>query len=388
MTAPFDKTIGIIGGGQLGKMLIESSAGWNVKYAVLENDPEAPAVRHANTFVHGKLTDGEKIRELALVSDVLTFEIEHIDAATLFELEQSGKRVIPSASILKIIQDKGLQKQYFKKQQLPTSPFIVVNASNLPEIPAEIIDNTDKVVVKSCREGYDGKGVSIVKKESIAQNGLPFKGNCVIEKFISGAREISIIVARNQQGEMVFYPPAEMVFDPVANLVDYLFTPAELTANQLKTGNEIAGKAISGFNGVGIFAVEFFLDRNGNWYINEIAPRPHNSGHQTIEACYTSQYEQLNRILLGLPLGDPSLIMPAAMVNLVGNNDTHGEYDIAGLEPCLRTPGFYLHLYDKNTIKPNRKMGHYTVMASNTQNAIDKAMELKKHLIFKTKKLI
>jgi 5-(carboxyamino)imidazole ribonucleotide synthase len=383
MVKPFEKTIGIIGAGQLGKMLIESAAGWNVNYAVLENDAHAPAVKKAGIFIQGKLTDGDKIRELATHCDVMTFEIEHIDADTLYELEQQGKTVIPSASILKIIQNKGSQKQYFIAKNLPTSPFVVINhASEIDKIES-LSPEIQKVVVKSCRDGYDGKGVSIMNKSDLMNNGLPFEGSCVVEAFVANAREISIIVARGKNGETKVYPATEMVFDPLSNLVDYLFAPAEISPNELKKANEIAIAAIEGFNGVGIFAVELFLNHAGAWFINEIAPRPHNSGHHTIEACYTSQYEQLNRILLGLPLGDTSLIKPAAMVNLVGSNDFSGNYSITGLDACLTTPGFYLHLYNKSTIKPDRKMGHFTVLASSAEEAVSKALNLKQHLKFK-----
>lgn len=383
MAKPFDKVIGVIGGGQLGKMLIESSAGWNLRYHVLEIEDTAPAVRHASGFVKGSLTDSEKIRELASTSDILTYEIEHIDAATLFELEQNGKEVIPSASVLQIIQDKGVQKQYFKNKGLSTSPFVILNH------PGEIdklreLGPQEKLVVKSCREGYDGKGVAVIKSENIlnAEGRLPFEGACVVEKFIYNAREFSVQVARNRKGEIKTYPVVEMVFDPISNLVDYLFAPANINEESAKIACDIAIKAIEGFQGVGIFAVELFMNYSGDWFINEIAPRPHNSGHHTIEACYTSQYEQLNRILLDLPLGDTSLIQPAAMVNLVGPYGLQGSYQLEGLDVCFRTPGFYLHLYDKKTIKPDRKMGHFTVLASNVDNAIDRALMLKQHLRF------
>ncbi len=383
MVKPFNKTIGIIGAGQLGKMLIESADGWNVRYAVLETEPSAPAVKKADIFVQGSLNDGEKIRELANHCDVITFEIEHIDAATLYEIEQQGKTVIPSASILKIIQDKGLQKQYFVSKKLPTAPYVLINhyteIDKIENLPLEV----SKVVVKSCRDGYDGKGVAIMNKSDLLTNKLPFEGSCIVEAFVANAKEISIIVARGINGETKVYPATEMVFDPISNLVDYLFAPAEISPNELKKANEIAIAAVEGFNGVGLFAVEFFLNKKGEWFINEIAPRPHNSGHHTIEACYTSQYEQLNRILLGLPLGDTSLIKPAAMVNLVGDSTFSGAYAIAGLDACFTTPGFYLHLYNKETIKPDRKMGHFTVIANSAEEAVTKALALKKHLKFK-----
>ncbi len=380
---PFEKRIGILGGGQLGKMLIESALPWNVRFTVLEADSEAPAVKYAAHYIQGKLSDAEKIHELASHCDILTYEIEHVNVHALLEMEQSGKEVIPSANVLRIIQDKGLQKQFFSTRNLPTAPYVII------EHPGEIgkiekLGSVDKIVVKSCREGYDGKGVMITDIENLLdQEGkLPFSGACVIETFLEGAREFSVIVARNRRGDVKTYPLIEMVFEAHTNLVEYLFSPAALPEAHVSQANQLAIKAIEGLNGVGIFAVELFFDRKSNWFINEIAPRPHNSGHHTIEACYTSQYEQLNRILLDLPLGDTQLIKPAAMVNLTGPEGLIGDYRITGLEACLRTPGFYLHLYDKKTIKPNRKMGHFTVLASNVDDAMDKALQLKQHIKF------
>lgn len=383
MTKPFDTIIGVVGGGQLGKMLIESSAGWNLKYNILEAEESAPAVRHASGYIKGVLTDSDKIRELAAKSDIITYEIEHIDAHTLYELEQKGMPVIPSASVLQIIQDKGVQKQYFKRKGLPTSPFVILNHPGEMDKLREL-GPQEKLVVKSCREGYDGKGVAVIKADKILDEAgkLPFEGAVVVEKFIYNAREFSVQVARNRNGEVKTYPVVEMVFDPISNLVDYLFAPANIQEESAKIARDLAIKAIEGFQGVGIFAVELFMNYSGEWFVNEIAPRPHNSGHHTIEACYTSQYEQLNRILLDLPLGDTSLIQPAAMVNLVGPYGLQGTYKLEGLEVCFRTPGFYLHLYDKKTIKPDRKMGHFTVLARTVDDAIDQAMMLKKHLRF------
>lgn len=380
---PFEKRIGVLGGGQLGKMLIESAMPWNVRYTVLEADPEAPAVKYAHTFIQGKLSDAAKIHELSEHCDLITYEIEHVNIHALLELEQSGKEIIPSANVLRIIQDKGLQKQFFTARNLPTAPFVII------EHPGEIdkiqkLGPLEKVVVKSCKEGYDGRGVMVMQTKNLLDNDgkLPFPGACVVEIFLEGAREFSVIVARNRRGEVKTYPLIEMVFEAHTNLVEYLFSPAAIPAAHTEQANQLAIKAIEGLNGVGIFAVELFFDRKSNWYINEIAPRPHNSGHHTIEACYTSQYEQLNRILLDLPLGDTQLIKPAAMVNLTGPEGIYGNYKITGLEACLRTPGFYLHLYDKKTIKPNRKMGHFTVMAANVDDAMDKALQLKQHIRF------
>jgi 5-(carboxyamino)imidazole ribonucleotide synthase len=385
---PFDKRIGIIGGGQLGKMLIESAAGWNLNYVILETDEHAPAVRYASGFIKGSLTDSAKIMELSAQADVITYEIEHLDAHTLFEIEQTGVLVIPSAGILKIIQDKGLQKLFYEKHGLPTVPFIL--ADNEKKIENLNSLRSHRIVIKNCKEGYDGKGVEIMDKQAFVQNGmkLPFTGPCIIEEFVTNALEYSVIVARNRTGDVKVYPPVEMVFDDEANLVEYLFAPARLTPEQEEYARHISLEAIDRLEGIGIFAVEIIGDEVGNLFINEIAPRPHNSGHHTIEACITSQYEQLNRILLGLPLGETDLLQPAVMVNLLGPPGFEGPYSIEGTEEAFKIPGFHLHLYNKQISKHKRKMGHYTVIAPTIDEALDHAMKIKDSLHFAPLNLI
>jgi 5-(carboxyamino)imidazole ribonucleotide synthase len=375
MKKPFQKTIGIIGGGQLGKMLIESGMPWNVQYNVIDPDTNASCRDYAKHFIHAGLKDGQAIIELSGKSDVITYEIEHVNTEVLLELEKQGKEVIPSPQILKVIQDKGLQKEFYAKNHLPTANYILVQSH---EAWLEGINQLkgDKVVVKLCQGGYDGKGVSIVTKQSIKEGNFPFDGACVLEEFVSNCREIAVIVA-SDGSETFTWPSIEMVFDPKLNLVDYLFSPSNIDKSLETKACELAKKAIIAFNGKGVFAVELFLTPDGDFLINEIAPRPHNSGHHTIEANYTSQYEQLNRILLGLPLGNTELIKPAVMVNLIGPPDVTGDYQITGLEKAFQTPGFYLHLYKKNETRSGRKMGHFTMMADNTHEAITLALEIK-----------
>jgi 5-(carboxyamino)imidazole ribonucleotide synthase len=374
----FSKKIGIVGGGQLGKMLIEASANWNVKCNVLEADIKAPAVRHSWQYIQGKLTDGYSIRSLAEISDVLTYEIEHIDVDTLLDLENNGTEVYPSAENLKIIQDKGTQKLHYLNNNLPTAKFELT--SNQGEW-LEAIENIpgDKIVVKSRRGGYDGKGVAIVSKTDILAGNppFPFDEQCLLEEFISDATELSVIVARNKAGDVVNYPIAEMVFDPVSNLVDTLFSPAKVSQDTEKTAIDISVKAVELMNGVGLFAVELFLRPNGVLYINEIAPRPHNSGHHTIEACYTSQYEQLLRVLLDFPLGSTELLKPAVMVNIVGDEAFTGTYQMANVPELLAIEGVYIHMYDKKISKPNRKLGHITILDDNLDAALEKAERVK-----------
>jgi 5-(carboxyamino)imidazole ribonucleotide synthase len=375
---PFDKVIGIIGGGQLGKMLIESASNWNVSFAVLD-EPGAPALPLADIQIHGKLTDGEAIRKLAAVSDILTFEIEHIDVDTLHDIQASGKQVYPTPAILELIKDKGLQKEFYQDRGLPTAPFVLVedDASWQTALDSWL---DDTVVVKSRKEGYDGKGVSIVSRTQLIEGYRPFTGPSLLEKHIVNATELSVIVARDIHKNTNCYPVAEMVFDPEANLVDFLVAPANISLAKEEQAKEIALKAVHAMDGVGLFAVEMFLSATGELFINEIAPRPHNSGHHTIEACYTSQYQQLVRILLGLPLGDTSLLRPAVMINVLGPAGVDGDYQILGLDQVLKIPGVYLHLYNKKTTRYKRKMGHCTILGDTREDALQKAAQVKAHL--------
>ncbi len=373
---PSEIRIGIIGGGQLGKMLIESSRPWNVKNTVLENDAHCPASLVADKVITGSLYDAEKIRQLAAETDVLTFEIEHINSDVLETLEAEGKQIIPSPRILKTIQDKGLQKTFFAKHQLPTAPYVLAIPGD--DLPALISQFTgDKIVVKMRTGGYDGKGVEIVNKAAIYDGSYQINGPVVLEQFYADIVEYAVIVARDQQGNTTTFPLIEMYFNPVSNLVEFLFSPANIDAKHEMECREIASAAIDAFNGPGLFAVELFLTSDKKVLVNEIAPRPHNSGHHTIEGCYTSQFEQLNRILLGLPLGSTHLVEPAAMINLVGPAGLEGKYSLKNTTLLLQMEGVYVHLYNKKDIKPNRKMGHVTVTARTTEALMEKAMQVK-----------
>lgn len=375
MKQPFNKTIGIIGGGQLGKMLIESGMPWNVQYNVIDPDPNASCKAYAKQFINAGLKDRDAIIELAKISDVLTYEIEHVNTDALLELENQGKIIIPSPSILKIIQDKGLQKKFYSDNNLPTAPYKLVNKKEDWAEAIKLVDG-EKIVAKLCKGGYDGKGVSICTKADIEKGFIPFDEPCIVEHFIADCREIAILVGSNGQ-EIVTWPSIEMDFDPKLNLVDYLFSPGNLDNTTEQKAAEIAVAAVSALKGKGVFAVELFITPDGQILINEIAPRPHNSGHHTIEASITSQYEQLNRILLDLPLGNTDLVKPAVMVNIIGPEGIHGNYKMDGLDKAMQIPGFYLHLYKKNETRPGRKMGHYTVLSDTLEQAIIGALEIK-----------
>lgn len=377
---PSKKTIGIIGGGQLGKMLIEAGKPWNIHYHILDV-ADCPASGLADRHIIGSLMDESKIIELANNCDVLTYEIEHIHLGALQQLENEGKVIIPSPKILEIIQDKGLQKLFFQHHQIPTTDFEL--AENTTEWAEKLLKlKGDKVAAKLRKGGYDGKGVELVDKKTMLEqyNAIPFAEPVVLEEFVENAIELSVIVARNSKGEIQTFPTAEMEFDPKANLVEFLFAPAQISQETEDKAKRIAMDCVIKLQGIGLFAVEMFLDAQGNIFVNEIAPRPHNSGHHTIEACYTSQYEQLNRILMDMPLGNTELLQAAAMINLLGAEGVNGLYEITGLDTILALKGVYIHLYNKTHTKPKRKMGHITILGESIEEIREKATVVKNHL--------
>jgi 5-(carboxyamino)imidazole ribonucleotide synthase len=380
---PFHQKIGIIGGGQLGKMLIESGLPWNVAYNVLDPDAHAPARRYADTFIHGPLVSKEHILGLAEISDILTYEIEHIDVETLIELKALGKRIIPDPEVLRIIQNKKFQKEFYASNNLETTQFRIVQSMNDVASAIETLSG-EKFVIKSAQGGYDGKGVWIVPKSEILNGKLDLPPmEYVVEEFVENATEIAVIVARSQDGEIEAYPCVEMEFDPKLNLVDHLFAPANISSALEDSLKDLATRAVQKLDGVGVFAVELFVDQSGAIFINEIAPRPHNSGHQTIEGNTTSQYEQLNRILLNLPLGKTDLLGPVVMMNLLGQEGVEGDYTLTGLEELFKTPKANLHWYNKTSTRPGRKMGHLTVRADSVEIALQHARKIRRALQMK-----
>ncbi len=379
---PLRKTIGIIGGGQLGRMMIEESLRLNNDFNILDA-ADCSCAALAKNHVVGKLTDAEAIKKLADISDVLTFEIEHINVDVLIELEEGGKEIIPSPKVLKVIQDKGIQKEFFVTHNIPTAPFVLVNTTE-DWLSAINKFGGEKLVAKTRKDGYDGKGVTIFKTADVLADvkSIPFNSPSLIEAFIPCQKEISVMVARDTQGNIKTWPVVEMEFDPIANLVTFLDCPASLSPEKEQEAREIALNTIEKLNGVGVYAVEMFLTQDNQILVNEVAPRPHNSGHHTIEACYTSQFEQLVRILMGLPLGSTELIQPGVMMNLLGADDFSGTYRLQGLEEVSAMEGVYVHLYGKKESKPMRKMGHVTVTASTIQQAKNKAKQVSKLVKF------
>lgn len=379
MTKPFHPVIGVIGGGQLGKMLIEASGNWNVRFSVLDPDVQAPARRWADTFIQGSLKDPEKIKALSSHCDVITYEIEHVHQAVLKELETAGFRVVPSADVLGIIQDKGLQKQFYQSHAINSTPFQLIDHAEgwktaLNDLRGEIL------VAKSRRGGYDGRGVELVSRKKLEEGYIPFQEAALLEEFVENATELSVMLGRRRNGETAVYPCVQMHFDSRSNLVDYLYSPAHVSEAIQQKAMDLALKAVDALNSEGLFAVELFVDREGEVFVNEIAPRPHNSGHHTIEGFYTSQYEMLLRVLLDLPLGSTRQILPAVMVNIVGPPDVSGKYRLDGYEAVLAEEGVYLHLYNKEQTRPDRKIGHFTCLANTLEEAVNKAMRVKQTL--------
>jgi len=358
--------IGIIGGGQLGKMLLEESMRWNYKIAFLEKDEYCPASLVSTHQKIGDINDASAIIELAQDCDVITYEIEHINVSALLELEEKGKKIIPSPLVLRMIQDKGNQKKFYSQNNLPTAAYFHIDKQKDLESALQLI-KSEKVVFKSRLGGYDGKGINICHRHEIDKiKPFGFR-NCIMEEFIPFRTEISVIVAYKNKDEIAVFPPVEMEFDTDANLVKYIYCPSFLDEDIQDKAKKLALQAIQAIASPGIYAVEMLLTNDNTLIINEIAPRPHNSGHHTIECCYTSQYEQLLRILMDLPLGSTEMISPAVMINIIGPTDVNGNYKLMNEKELLQEKGLYLHMYGKKTTKPFRKLGHITILNKDAQ---------------------
>jgi 5-(carboxyamino)imidazole ribonucleotide synthase len=365
--------VGILVGGQLGRMLIQSGIDFNIPFVVLDPDPQAPC-SVLSQFMNGKLTDFEMVMKLGESCEVITIEIENVNTTALKELVKRGKKVYPQPEIIELIQDKRTQKRFYLEHDIPTAEFVLVE--NAADVSTKI--SFLPAVHKLGREGYDGRGVQIIQN----QQDLPkaFDAPGVLEKLIPFEKEIAVIVARNVSGEVKTFPAVEMVFHPVQNLVEYLYAPAGSSEKILSEAYAIATRVIEKLNMVGVLAVEMFVTREGNVLVNEIAPRPHNSGHQTIEANATSQFEQHLRAILDWPLGDTTQILPSAMVNLLGEPGFEGDARYKGMEEVMKLPGAHIHLYGKRTTKPFRKMGHVTIVDTDTERLKTKVAFVKNTL--------
>lgn len=370
--------IGILGGGQLGKMLIQAASAWDIDIYVLDPTDDCPASKLATKFVKGDFKDYESVYNFGKLVDLITIEIEHVNTDALLKLKEEGKTICPDPQTLKIIQDKGKQKDFFKDNNLISANYKIYQDHEAILSDIEKRKLNLPFVQKVCRFGYDGRGVQLVNSKKDLDNLL--EGQSIVEDLVDIGKELSVIVCRNKFGEIKTYDPFEMEFHKNANLVEYLISPARIEKNSRQIAIDLAEKTIKAFELVGVLAVEMFLDKDHNILINEVAPRPHNSGHHTIETALTSQYEQHIRAIMGLPLGSTDLIINSVMVNILGEDGFSGNVVYEGLDKCIKLDGVKVHIYGKKQTKPFRKMGHVTIIDKNIDNALKKA-DIVKHTL-------
>ena len=358
----------------MGKMLGIAAADWHLPLSFLDRSASFPASAVTRDFQEGNFNAYSDVLAFGRHKDVLTIEIEHVHIGALRELQEAGVVVHPHPDALHVIKDKGLQKEFYAEHGFPTSSFALYAGA------AEIRDAVAReelglpFVQKARTEGYDGRGVLVVLEESQLDELL--EGPSIVEELVPIAKELAVIAARNAQGEVRTFPPVEMTFHPEVNLVEFLICPARIPEDIARQADMLAKRLIETFGICGLLAVEFFLSTEGALLVNEVAPRPHNSGHHTINSCVTSQFQQHLRGILNLPLGDTTLHTPAVMVNLLGEPGQEGPVSYEGMDTCLGLDGVYLHLYGKMETRPFRKMGHATIVDPNLGAAILKARKV------------
>ena len=363
--------VGILGGGQLGRMLLQAAANYPVETYLMENDRDSPAAHLCHHFTLGDIRDFDQVYQFGKDLNALTIEIESVNDEALAKLEGEGVKVYPGAAALRIIKNKILQKQFYKEHQIPTAPFIITQ--NKSELNSH--ESFLPAVHKLGMGGYDGRGVQVLKAKEDLLKG--FDEPAVLEKMVSIHKEIAQIIAIASTGEIALYPPVDMVFDKHLNLLDYQISPADVPEKILWKIEAISLAVVKGLQSAGIFAVELFIDKNDEVYVNETAPRVHNSGHHTIEANYSSQFDMLWRIILGYPLGNTDHILPAAIINIIGNEGFTGEVKYEGLHEVLQMDNVFVHIYGKKQTKPGRKMGHVTILSNEKQELVHKANRIK-----------
>ncbi|GIV37139.1 MAG: N5-carboxyaminoimidazole ribonucleotide synthase [Cyclobacteriaceae bacterium] len=365
--------IGILGGGQLGRMLVQKGLDFGLSFRIMDPDISAPCSVF-NGFVQGSITHFDSVLAFGQDCHIITIEIENVNIEALQVLQQQGKKIYPQPEAISLIQDKRAQKTFYRNNNIPTADFVLTqNREEVSRHTAFL-----PAVHKLGREGYDGRGVQIIKTP--ADLHLAFDAPGVLEKFIPFEKEIAVIAARSAKGEVTTYPPVEMIFHPEKNLVEYLFAPARISPQTAREADALARNIIERLQLTGLLAVEMFVTAKGELLVNEMAPRPHNSGHHTIETHITSQFEQHLRAILGWPLGSTALIAPAAMINLLGEDGYSGPAQYKGLEQVLQQPGVHVHLYGKKNTKPFRKMGHVTVVDEDVARLHRKAEFVKQTL--------
>ena len=372
-----DFKLGILGGGQLGKMLLFDTRKFDIQTYVLDPSDEAPCKIACNHFLQGDLMDFDTVYNFGKKVDVLTFEIELVNLDALVKLEEEGLPVYPSPKTLKLIQNKGIQKDFYTQHNIPTAPY--KRFENLQELKSAINNQQSAIqmpFVWKCTEfGYDGNGVKVVRKAADLDE-LP-NVECIAEAMIPFKNELAVIVCRNPSGEIKTYPVVEMEFHPEANQVEYVICPARIDEEVAKKARAIALNVSQQFNHVGLLAVEMFQTENDEILVNEVAPRPHNSGHYSIEASYTSQFENHLRAILDLPLGNTDSKAAGIMVNLVGSEGYSGQVIYENIEKILEWNGVTPHIYGKKQTRPFRKMGHVTIVNKDVNEARKIAEQVK-----------
>lgn len=366
--------LGILGGGQLGRMLIQETINYNISVSILDPDADAPCKNICDYFEVGSLGDYETVYNFGKNLDLITIEIEKVNIEALEELENEGVTVYPQPRIIRLIQDKGLQKQFFKENDIPTSSFQLFN--NRAQLVAANL--TFPYIQKLRKDGYDGKGVKKIASNSDLEQA--FEQPSLVENLVDFEKEIAVIVARNPNGDIKTFPMVEMDFNPQANLVEFLISPSTYSFEIQQKAESIAIHIANSLKIVGVLAVEMFLTKDHQILVNELAPRPHNSGHQTIEGNFTSQFGQHIKAIFNLPLGNTNVIANAIMINLLGEKGYEGIAEYEGLEKVLKEEGVYIHLYGKKYTKPFRKMGHVTIIDEDRQKAIEKAKFVKDNI--------
>jgi 5-(carboxyamino)imidazole ribonucleotide synthase len=363
--------IGILGAGQLGMMLLQAAVDYNLSIELLDPDPNAPCTTITNKIVTGSLTDFDTVYQFGKNKNLITIEIENVNVEALKQLEKEGVRVFPQPHIIELIQDKRVQKQFYSQHNIPTAEYVLIDSiENLSQYESWL-----PAVQKLGKEGYDGRGVQML--HSTNDFVKAFTKPSLLEKKIDFDKELSVIVARNASGDVSNFPTVEMAFHPEHNLVEFLFAPAQVSEEIHVKAKEVAIKVIEALGLVGILAVEMFLTKSGDIIVNEVAPRPHNSGHQTIRANATSQYEQHWRAILNMPLASTQQLSPAAMVNILGADGYSGPTHYEGLKETMQLSGVFPFLYGKKTTKPFRKMGHITIIDDSIEKVKEKAYVVK-----------
>jgi 5-(carboxyamino)imidazole ribonucleotide synthase len=371
--------LGIIGGGQLGKIMSQEAKKMGFHVTILDPTFNCPAAQVSDKHIMGGFYDKQMLEQLVQECDVATFELEHVDTSILKELYDHGHNIHPSPYVMELIQNKYEQKKLLDEKGIPVPKYKEVHSSQ------DLASFGFPVIQKAKLGGYDGKGVQMLKSKEEAQT-IAIQTESFIEELVDIEKELAIIVARNIEGQIKCYPVVEMLFDERVNICDSVMAPARISKEVEQKAVEISTQSIKALDGVGIFGVELFLDKQGQILVNEIAPRPHNSGHYTVEACATSQFEQIIRAVTNLPLGSTKLISPAVMVNLLGEEGYEGEPFIQGIHDALEIPELSFHFYGKSFTKPFRKMGHITVLDDDINQALKKANQAKDILKIKGSK--